>query len=378
MKSRIAKYFASGALALAAVMIPSIALAASSMTGSDVSLAKSEVHEGTLYAAGNNIVISGEIKGDLVCAGQTVVISGPVSGDILCAAQTLTISSAVAGNLRVIGQTVTINGTVGRNLNVIAQNVTIGSEAKVGGEAGIWAETVTIDAPISSNLYGAMTSLTLQSTVGGNVDVIVEDLIFGSDAKITGNLGYASAATFTVDPARVGGSIRRSDPPESSVKPETKGFDFGGWLLGRIYTWLSLLVIALPLVFIAPRAFRRLNKTLLEKPGQSLGWGFIAQMAWPIVGIIVFCTIIGITLAMLGLMLWVVLLLMTAAFAGIAIGHFVLSGAHWKADSLIWASIIGITIYVAATSLPILGFILSVVAFWWITGGLILSAKHLR
>ncbi len=378
MKKLLTTFASAGVLALFAVLVPTTVLAASAKTGTNVNLAKSETNSGTLYASGQNVVIDGTVNGDLICAGQVVTINGPVSGDVLCVAQTLTINGPVAGNVRVAGQTVALNGTIGKNLNVAAQTLNFGSSASVGGEAGIWAETAVVSAPVGSNLYGSMTTLNLESTVGGNVDVIVKSLSLGNEAKIAGNLGYASSATFTIDQAKVGGTITRSDLPEGAAKPASPGFSFAGWLAGRLYVLVALLVIAVPLAWLAPRPLNRLVTSMLDRPGSSVGWGFVGQVALPVIGILVFLTFVGIPLALLGLVLWILLLSTSAIFAGIAVGRYTLKRAKWNQDSLLWATIAGIVIFVAITSLPILGVLISIVAIWWVTGGLMLSAKYLR
>jgi cytoskeletal protein CcmA (bactofilin family) len=369
---------ATAAIVSLAVLTPTIAMAASTKTGNDMSLVKSETHDGTLYAYGQTLIIDGNIKGDLVCAAETVTVNGDVSGDILCAAQNLTINGAVGGNVRIIGQTVTLNGTIGKNLNAAAQSVTTGPQAKIGSEAGILAETTTLRGPIGSNLYGSMSTLNLKSTVNGNVDVYVETLALASDAEIGGNLGYASSATFAIDPSKVGGTIRRSDPPQGSAHSTTNSFSFAGWFAERLYVLAAILVIALPLVWFAPRLLNRLVKTMLDKPGPSIGWGFVGLAILPFAGLIAFMTIIGIPLAILGLVGWAVLFFTSNIFAGIALGKVVLSRMSWNKDSLGWAALIGSVLLIVVTSLPILGFLVSVVALWWVAGGLILSSKYLR
>lgn len=380
MRRLLASIASAGFLAFALALVPTAASAVSSLTGSNITLAKPETHNGTLYAAGQTVVIDGTVHGDLVCTGQTVTINGAVSGDVICAAQTLTINGPVAGNVRVIGQTVALNGTIGKNLNVAGQIVNLGSLASVSGEAGVWAETAEVSGPISSNLYGSVGILTLKSTVGGNVDVMVKSLSLGSEAKIAGNLGYASTATFTINQSKVGGEIKRSDPPQSSSRPAptSTGTSFGVWLAGRLYVLAALLIIALPLAWLAPRPLNRLASTMVAQPGLSTGWGFVGLIALPIIGLMLMLTVIGIPLALLGLVFWILLIFTSSIFAGVAVGKFALQRMGWNKDSLIWATLIGVSIFVVVTSLPILGFLLTIVALWWVTGGLMLNAKYLR
>ena len=53
--------------------------------GMTVNVARNEVVNGSVWASGNTIDVSGTVNGDLYCAGQTVDISGTIHGDVLCA-----------------------------------------------------------------------------------------------------------------------------------------------------------------------------------------------------------------------------------------------------------------------------------------------------
>lgn len=369
------RFLAIMAMALA-LAVPTVALAFSATSESNVNLPKGETKAGTYYATGKVVTIDGDVNGDLVCGGQTVVVNGAIHGDLICAAQTITVSGPVDGSVRVAGQTVDLNGTVGRNVTALAQTLNLGSGAHVAGDLGVAGQTVTINGPVDKDVYGYMESLTIASTVGA-VSAQVNSLSLASGAKVNGNVDYTSPTTSDIDKSKVGGTVNYTVAPERNHPNVAAAAAKVGFAL-RLYWIFAALVLGLALAALAPRMVDRVTRVMIERPGASIGWGLIVALLAPILAFILLFTIIGVPIALLLFVLWGLALALSGVFAGIAAGRWLLDRADWRSKSLIWSAALGVPITIIVISVPFLGGIVGLVASWWAVGGLSLNAKSLR
>lgn len=370
---RIHRLFAVGVAIMGLALVPSLALGFSLKHGDNIALAKGDTNHGSMYVAGQNITIDGDVDGDLWCAGNTININGIVHGDVLCGGQTITINGTVDGNVRVAGQTVGINGAVAHNVSVATQAFTLGSNAKVAGEVALIGQTATISGPVGRDVYGALASLNLAAPVRGSVTAQVDDLTVSSNARVDGDLTYTSSKTVNVDASKVGGKVTRHEPPKHAT--ESPRATFLGWLTGAVYWMLASLLVALVLIWLMPRLVRTVTGTMSRRPGASVGLGLVVMFAGPLAIIALLITIIGIPLAVLAGGLWLLALGVSGVFVGIAAGLWILGRTDWRDahGSLVWAAVVGIPVTILVFAIPVLGGLLSLVAAWWALGGQAIS-----
>jgi hypothetical protein len=214
------------------------------------------------------------------------------------------------------------------------------------------------------------------STVGA-VDVRANNLSLGNDAHVNGDLTYTSENSQSVDKAKVSGSVTHHLPPQraSMEKPANPAAVWFGWWA---YWLAAALVIGLVLVLAAPRLVGRVTVVMVKRPGSSVGWGLLVAIVTPIVALLLMFTVIGIPLALLMLAIWLLALLVSGVFAGIAFGRWLLERADWRKGSLVWAAIVGIALSAVVFSIPFLGSLIGLVASWWALGGLALNSRPAR
>ncbi|MCK4553560.1 hypothetical protein KAU19_01185, partial [Candidatus Parcubacteria bacterium] len=116
---------------------------------------------------------------------------------------------------------------------------------------------------------------------------------------------------------------------------------------------------------------KKLTDKMLDKVGPSIGWGVIVMFLTPIIAILLLITLIGMPLAFILIGVWLIALFVSKILVGILIGRELLK-RFWekKKDSLLLAMVIGIVIAWIIFSLPIIGWLLCLVAMWWGVGGI--------
>ena len=272
---------------------------------------------GTAFRSGENVLIGAEevIDDDLYAVGETVIVDGLVTGDLVTCGASVTLNGSVEGDLIGCGQAVVINGTVGDDVRVAGMAVKLGALGQIGDdlvagsysletEEGSRAEGGLLFAGYQARLAGAITEgfrgtmngLELLGSVGGDVEIEVEGgepgpspaqffpspvpmpvvkpgLSVLDSAQVSGTLTYTASTDGEVAPgAQLQSGITREEPeagPEEALTPQAR-------VLKQVRRYLTLFIVGLLLLWIAPRWTGRLAESIRAKPLPTLGWGALS------------------------------------------------------------------------------------------------------
>ncbi|MBU1036529.1 polymer-forming cytoskeletal protein [Patescibacteria group bacterium] len=363
---------------LLVLMLPLVVFADSN-TGENVYLPSTETHEGNYYAAGSAVEIAGTVNGDVFAAGSSIVISGTVNGDVFAAGSSIIINGEVDGNVRVAGSTITLNGKVSRNVMAAGSSIVISESAEVARHVTLAGATVEVRGKIGGNLEASADMVNIDNEVGGDAYIKTQDekINLRSAAKIKGDLNYTSLKQITIeDEAKVDGQVNHK-PWE--VKKKAAGLMglFGlGYIMIKLIQLFGLFIVALVIIKLLPRQVVKVTDLMINKPwpqiGRGLAWFFLA----PIILFIIAITVIGVYLALIGGALYLIMLFIAKVFAGIALGLIITKLFKWDKASLFLSMIIGIIVLVVIKSIPLLGWLIGLVAMWWALGAILALVKE--
>jgi len=367
---------------LAIIFLPFTASAYSVKSGDSIYVAKDEVIEGNLYAAGSTLNIDGKVTGDVFCAGQSININGEVAGDVFCAGQSININGKIGGSLRVAGNAINLNGQVARNGITIGATITTAASSTIGWDLLILGGIFELRGNIGRDLYGNAGKVSLAGQIGKNLDLNFgaknnndKPLTIAGTAKINGDLKYKSDKDAVIDAgAAIKGEVIHNYPAAPAVRKSNLA-DLGWWW-GKLISIFSAWVLGLVLISFWREQIIKITDLMLAKIGPSLGWGILALLLTPIIVIILLITIIGLPLAFISLALWLIAIYASKILVGILVGRSLLNN-YWpsKKDSLILAMIIGIIIAWLIFALPFVGGLISLLAILWGLGGIMLALK---
>jgi cytoskeletal protein CcmA (bactofilin family) len=372
------------------LILPISVLAFEIKTNETVIINKDQIIDGNLYAAGSLITVDGTVRGDVFCGGETININGQIDGDIICAGKTVNINSSVGGNVRIVGETLIINGSIDRGIIAAGANTTLGSEAVVGWDM-LWAGArADIRGKIGRDFYGGGANVLINGEIGRDVKLrlderITKDTVIKIDdyaplnildeANIEGNVYYTSGIKGTIsENASIAGEIGHS-LPEKKQKKEGP-FDFGLW--GLLVSIFSALVVGLVIISIWRKEILELTNNMLEKISPSIGWGVVIMIITPIIVVLLLFTLIGIPLALITFVIWLIALYISKIFVGILVGKSLMDKFGEKKESttnLIWPMIIGVALCWIIFAIPVIGWLLSLISIWWGLGGIWLYSK---
>jgi len=328
-----------------------------------------------MFVAGGTPRVSAPVKGDLVAAGGELRISAPVAGDIMAAGGTVRIDAAAGQDVYAGGGQVEIGGSISRNARVAGGSVSVGPRARILGNASLAGGRLEMLGSIGGYLQAAGGRVFIDGRIDGDVEAAAGELELGPQARIGGKLRYRSRAPLKQDAAaQVRGGIERLEMPERRGAKRS-GAVYGFWTLG-------LMLMAAVLVALLPDFFGRVAVTARARFGWSLLAGFVALAVIPAAALVLLISVIGIPLAGLTVLLYLVLLLVGYVCAGIALGDVALKrwlarrAAHrgWRA----LAAAIGVLVIGLLALVPWLGALIAFLALIAGMGALLVAVERDR
>ena len=342
---RIAIFFALIALALTALPTASFAGTdtAGNVLATEVDSNPSGV-EGDLYWAGQNLSLDdASIDRDIIAAGESLSIRDcTIGGAVRLAARAIDIAkTTIGGSVTVVGQHVVLNtGSAANCFYAMGETVALRGSAKSAALAG---STVTIDG-----------------TVDGDVEVWADKLILGKNAHITGTVN----AHVSEDPERAEGAqvgalkIDRTENEDTSTVNDTIG--------GIVAAALSTCFVAILLELVFPRATASAAGMLHQRHTPLWVSGLLGTIAVVPTVLLLIISIAGLSLAG-ALMCGIIgIALVSAAFTGTAIARMVGHNQNRYAMAAAGGVVAG-----ALTALPLMGNFISGVAFVFTLGYII-------
>lgn len=297
--------------------------------------------EGDLYWAGQGLNLDdASIGRDIIAAGESLSIRDcTVGGAVRLAARTIDISkTAIDGSVTVAGQHVVLNtGSTANCFYAMGETVALRGSAKSAALAG---STVTIDG-----------------TVDGDVEVWADKLVLGKNARITGTVN----AHVSEDPERAAGAevgalkIDRTENEDTSTLNDVIG--------GIVAAALSTCFIALLLELVFPRATASAAGMLRQRPTPLWVSGLLGTIAVVPTILLLIISIAGLSLAGTLLCAVIGVALVSTAFAGCAIARMVGHNQNRYAMAAVGGIAAG-----ALTGLPLIGDFVSGVAFVFMLG----------
>ena len=230
-----------------------------------------------------------------------------------------TISQPVQGSVVAIGGNVTVNAPVTKGAHIVAGSVTIAQGANITGDVKVAAGNVTMDGSIDGALKVAAGRVRINGPVTGNASIAAGTLELGPAARIQGKLTFHGDDLRQDPAAQVAGGVVH-------VAPHTRWYNRSSgdrFLHGWAWT-IGLMVLAGILAATLPGPSNRMANELREHPGSTLLSGFLAFTAIPIAGVLLMLTIVGIPIALLGLMAYGVMLLLGYVWVAVVAGGMLL------------------------------------------------------
>jgi cytoskeletal protein CcmA (bactofilin family) len=327
-------------------------LATQFRAGDNLIFAPDKKIDDDLMAAGGKIKFDGNLSGDLIAAGSSIIQNGIVEGNFMATAQHIDISGQVNRSARTFSQYLNVSSSVNQNLMAFGQKIDLKPSAYVGKDLHVFCSELNVDGRVGRNLYGSAKTVTISSTVDGDINIIVEKLVILSTAKVKGNLNYKSPNEAEIQKgATVIGKTewKKTEPTKKKSSP-------GKFILKKSLSFLGFFIVGLILISIFKEQTQRIKENLKKSSFKSLGVGFIflvCMLVVLIMSIMLSFVFIGIPLAVLSLVIIISMFFLCKIAVSVALGDWLLSSLNRNGSlSVILALLVGLFILTLLTSIP--------------------------
>jgi cytoskeletal protein CcmA (bactofilin family) len=308
------------------------------------------------------------VPGDLIFAGRETLLRGTVGGDYLVAAGEQEIGGRVRGSVRAAGGEVHVRGAVDRNATVAGGNVSLDSAGVIERNAYFAGGNVQITGTVRGALAAAGGNVTINGVVGRDVQVAGDELYIGPRAQIAGNLRYkVPPKKVKIDPAaRIAGTI--------TALPVASEWGIRRWL------WLlGFLLVGAVVVALFPRFMAEASEILPRRPVLTavlgLGWVCLA----PIAIVLVAFTVIGLPLAVLTAVAYMVLLFLGDIPVAVWLGRRLLGiRESWRSRGIVVNYLVGGLVLLIVALIPVIGHPVLMIAACFGVGMILLQAWTAR
>lgn len=354
MKSK----FLSASLFSGLLIFPLFAYALNFETGEKLS--SSETVNDDYYAFGGEIHITSDVNGDLIAAGGQLNVDSQISQDLAAAGGEIILNGEVKDDARLAGGNVTVNALIKDDLILAGGNVILGPTGFVGGDFITAGGSIQVHGAVNGNLTGRGGSIYINNVINGNVELAsVDELSFGPEGKVMGNLTYKSPNPGkNADEKTVMGEIIY-EPAESAVSNEDVKSILQGILLGfSLFKLLSILFIGLFFVWIFRFLGTKSVETLYKSSLKSFGIGFLVAFVTPLAALISLLTGIGFSLSFVLGLLWILALILGKLVAVLMLGMLIVRLKDSSGFLRVYgAYTLGALIYTAFGLIPFVGWV---------------------
>lgn len=284
-----------------------------------------------VFAAGDTITINAPVAG-LVIAGGDIVINAPVNGDVFVAGGQIAVNSDVDGKIVAAGGEIDLKGA--------ATNAVI-----AGGEVNLHPTVViSRDAVISGG------TVSNAGTIVGNLTVRAESF------QNTGSAGF-------VDFKRAEG-LREF---ESRLRQLS--------IIVHILMAVGFFILGIILLKLFPTQFFRVEEEVRESPLRNTAVGFVLIITSVILIFLLAITIVGLPVALIMGMLFIIALMLSYLFVSFAVGRKIVDALKVKTNDIL-IFILGFIILSLLFQLPYAGGFISIVAVSLGFGALVYAVRN--
>lgn len=357
-------------------MSAAVTEAATVRTGIVNQLNADEVVEGDLIVIGDVIRVSGNVRGDAYLLGADVLVDGTIEGDVIASGGMIRISGNVEENVRAIAGVIEHAGSIGETLSVVAGVLKLLPDSTVGRNVVGVANSTTVDTSLGGDLVGVFRTLVVNNSVAGDIFVRVEKLILGESAQIQGSLTYQSSQSFdeVVEEKVVGEVVKLTD----TVQSQSNSNDVVSRLF-RVFSQYHLYLIAflvgevilgMLVISLFPNVSLRSVAFIETHSLKSFVQGLVWLIGMPMVTMLMSFTVIGIPLALMTALLFILMMgmsyLLFCYWVGIKILMTLKRDAHKSLTFMIGSLVMYILL-----SIDFVGLVMGIVAMSMGMGSLV-------
>ena len=340
-------------------------------TGETISVDASQSLKGDFYGFGSTVSISGQADNDAYIAGGTVTINAPILEDLTVIGGVVQIHGDIGDDVRIVGGEVVLAKPVKGDVVVIGGTLTILSTAKVDGDVLFMGQTLVIEGPVMGGVHGIAETARLNTEVGGDVSLRVENLFtVGDKANLQGKVSYESAhEVVRAQDAIVAEEMQHIPTREREYSMPTAQF--------ALFEFCILIFVALTLYVIGRRHVVRVVEYSFARLGMSGLMGLGILFAFPFIATLLFVSVLGIFAGIIFLFGYILMMLTAFALMPIFVGYALQKVVLRREGITLYTVVGGVTLFVLLSLFSVIGGLILFTCFVITLGALGTTVYHM-
>lgn len=266
-----------------------------------------------LYLWGERVRVDAEVDGDVVVAGGKITVDGFVAGDLMAAGGEVEVNAMLADDLRSAGGQLSICSSISGDAVLAGGQISLCDKTVIGDNAWLAGSEITVDGRIEKNLTVRAGKISIAGEVLQDVDLEARTIEILPGASIGGDLVYKSPNAAAIgEGARIAGEIKQSasDSWWTRDRPSWDTGDIVRAILGfLVVSVLAVSLAALLLAAVFPDTRFTVAEIIRSQFLQCLGVGLLALVLIPILVVLAAVTVIGLPIAGILLLLYILLII---------------------------------------------------------------------
>lgn len=255
---------------------------------------------------------------NIMAIDETVVANGTANGLIMLCGSTIS-SNANGDYAFIAGREVNISGNITRDAFVVGETVTIENTGIINRDLYVCASKVIINGAVNRNIYVASSELLVgdKAYIRGDVHSVTDKIVISETANVLGTVEYRSDASVVSIPESI--QVNRIEVETNKNQGNvSKSFDFNEKILELLMVFVTFILM----LAIVPEFFTKIDERYAlnaKELFKAFGIGVLLLIVVPIVSIILMVTIVGLPIAFVALLLYIIAFIITGAVAGYTI-----------------------------------------------------------
>ena len=247
---------------------------------------------------------------------------------------------------------ITITNKIVKDLFVAGNNIVISSEANIGRDLYAAGSNLTINGNISNNAFVAGSIITLKDvTINGDLRLACDKLNIEGVVTINGTLYVDDAAVISNENNLMANAIEKYSAGE--IEDDES---FSSVITVLLTSMASIMLVGFIINAMCPKVYEKLVKEIeFKNLLKNIGIGLLALIVIPIVSLILLCTIVGVRLGFLILLLYVIMLMLAILYVSMLLGNVILTKLFKTNDNPYLAIAIGVVVIKLVGMIPGIG-----------------------
>ncbi len=335
---------------------------------------------GNSYAAGASVVITAPVAGDLSAVGGSIVTAATVAGDELLFAGSVSSRAPVLGDFRAVGGSVNIEEAVSGD--IIAFGLSVRDSGRARGNVFIIAANVSMTNGATGPVIIYGNNISLAGDFADDVNIVSSGSVtLVASTTIAGKLSYEAPEEATIpSSASILGGVEYTNAsylPDAGTSRILSIISIGLFLLVRI---LGALILAGLLAGLFPRPAEMLvDRAMTLRPTRillTILLGFAVFVVTPVLLLLLALTFVGLGIAILLLISYATIVLLSLIYAGILVGNL-FARRYAGRDTVLWHDgVVGMLVLSLISLIPYIGFFIVILLTTFSAGTLLIIFFH--